>query len=125
MEKTSSEKKRRKKKNAPFHLFSLCTLFFTSVDHIDTLTAFLLLEFVDLRDCYFVLILAYLQVFLLPYAQSSWVSGIESIASRDEIHSIDCVQKKKSTLNIAKQGYSVPAAKESSISISPYSLSVQ
>lgn len=57
MQKTPSEKKGK----TEYTLSPLFSLYFSfmSVDHIDTLTALLLLEFVDLRDCYSVLILAY------------------------------------------------------------------
>ena len=54
-------RKEKKKKTRIHHFtsFLFVLYFLRPVDHIDTLTALLLLEFVDLRDCYFVLILAY------------------------------------------------------------------
>lgn len=50
--KTSSEKKKEKTEYTLSPIFSLY-FSFMSVDHIDTLTALLLLESVDLRDSYY------------------------------------------------------------------------
>lgn len=55
-----AENIRGKKEKTEYTLSPLFSLYFSfmSVDHIDTLTALLLLKSVDLRDCYFILFLS-------------------------------------------------------------------
>lgn len=59
MQKTLGEKSKKEKKKKEYTLSPLFSLYFSfmPVDHIDTLIA-LLLKSVDLRDCYFILILS-------------------------------------------------------------------
>ena len=108
----TEKKKKRKKQNTSFHLFSLCTLVLCPW----TTSIPLQLSSGVCRPTRLLHVLRIhprIQVFLLPYVQSSWPgSNVSSDRVGRSLGQIVYKKKKEKYIYIPKQSRPIPAAKE-------------